>query len=247
MESDFIILSAQPKKLRPPLLKTMNPLKEKWFWGSLIVIGITLCQVQFDLIQTIPGLIQWIESLGIIGMSLFVLVYILACILLIPGSPLTVGAGAVFGFSKGLILVSVGSTLGAAAAFIVSRYLARGFIERKLKKNSRFSAMDMAITREGWKIIFLARLSPIIPFFLLNYALGLTKIRLHTYIISSWAGMIPGTVLYTYVGSIGKTILKKENSAADWLILGIGLIATVSVTILISRIAKNSIKVKDLH
>ena len=97
----------------------MNPLKEKWFWGCLIVIGIILCQVQFDLIQTIPKLIQWIESLGIIGMSLFVLVYILACILLIPGSPLTVGAGAVFGFWKGLILVSVGSTLGAAAAFLI--------------------------------------------------------------------------------------------------------------------------------
>jgi uncharacterized membrane protein YdjX (TVP38/TMEM64 family) len=225
----------------------MNPLKEKWFWGCLIVISIVLCQVQFDLIQTIPKLIQYIESLGIIGKFFFVLVYILACILLIPGSPLTIGAGATFGFWNGLILVSIGSTLGAAAAFLISRYLARGFIERKLKKNHKFSAMDMAITSEGWKIVFWARLSPIIPFFLLNYALGLTKIRLHSYIISSWAGMIPGTVLYTYVGSIGKTILKKENSAADWLILGIGLIATVSVTILISRNAKKSLTVKDQH
>ena len=225
----------------------MNPLKEKWFWGCLIVIGIILCQVQFDLIQTIPKLIQWIESLGIIGMSLFVLVYILACILLIPGSPLTVGAGAVFGFWKGLILVSVGSTLGAAAAFLISRYLTREFIERKLNKSHKFSAMDMAITREGWKIIFLARLSPIIPFFLLNYALGLTKIRLHTYIISSWAGMIPGTVLYTYIGSLGKTILTAKRSPIDWVYLGIGLIATVSVTVLISRIAKKSLTVKNQH
>ena len=245
--SDFIILSVQPKKLRPLPLKTMNPLKEKWFWGCLIVIGIIICQVQFDLIQTIPKLIQWIESLGIIGMSLFVLVYILACILLIPGSPLTVGAGAVFGFWKGLILVSIGSTLGAAAAFLISRYLTREFIERKLNKSHKFSAMDMAITREGWKIIFLARLSPIIPFFLLNYALGLTKIRLHTYIISSWAGMIPGTVLYTYIGSLGKTILTAKRSPIDWVYLGIGLIATVSVTVLISRIAKKSLTVKNQH
>ena len=245
--SDFIILSDQPKNLRPLPLKTMNPLKEKWFWGCLIVIGIIICQVQFDLIQTIPKLIQWIESLGIIGMSLFVLVYILACILLIPGSPLTVGAGAVFGFWKGLILVSIGSTLGAAAAFLISRYLTREFIERKLNKSHKFSAMDMAITREGWKIIFLARLSPIIPFFLLNYALGLTKIRLHTYIISSWAGMIPGTVLYTYIGSLGKTILTAKRSPIDWVYLGIGLIATVSVTVLISRIAKKSLTVKNQH
>ena len=219
----------------------MNPLKEKWFWGCLIVIGIILCQIQFDLIQTIPKIIQWIESLGIIGMSLFVLVYILACIFLIPGSPLTVGAGAVFGFWTGLILVSVGSTLGAVAAFLISRYLARGFIEKKIDKSHKFSAMDMAIKREGWKIIFLARLSPIIPFFLLNYALGLTKIRLRTYIISSWAGMIPGTVLYTYIGSLGKTILTTEKSLADWVILGAGLIATVSVTLIISKIAKRSL------
>ena len=219
----------------------MNPLKEKWFWGCLILIGIILCQIQFDLIQTIPKLIQWIESLGIIGMSLFVLVYILACIFLIPGSPLTVGAGAVFGFWTGLILVSVGSTLGAVAAFLISRYLARGFIEKKIDKSHKFSAMDMAIKREGWKIIFLARLSPIIPFFLLNYALGLTKIRLRTYIISSWAGMIPGTVLYTYIGSLGKTILTTEKSLADWVILGAGLIATVSVTLIISKIAKRSL------
>ena len=219
----------------------MNPLKEKWFWGCLIVIGIILCQIQFNLIQTIPKIIQWIESLGIIGMSLFVLVYILACIFLIPGSPLTVGAGAVFGFWTGLILVSVGSTLGAVAAFLISRYLARGFIEKKIDKSHKFSAMDMAIKREGWKIIFLARLSPIIPFFLLNYALGLTKIRLRTYIISSWAGMIPGTVLYTYIGSLGKTILTTENSLADWVILGAGLIATVSVTLIISKIAKRSL------
>ena len=219
----------------------MNPLKEKWFWGCLIVIGIILCQIQFDLIQTIPKIIQWIESLGIIGMSLFVLVYILACIFLIPGSPLTVGAGAVFGFWTGLILVSVGSTLGAVAAFLISRYLARGFIEKKIDKSHKFSAMDMAIKREGWKIIFLTRLSPIIPFFLLNYALGLTKIRLRTYIISSWAGMIPGTVLYTYIGSLGKTILTTENSLADWVILGAGLIATVSVTLIISKIAKRSL------
>ena len=219
----------------------MNPLKEKWFWGCLILIGIILCQIQFNLIQTIPKIIQWIESLGIIGMSLFVLVYILACIFLIPGSPLTVGAGAVFGFWTGLILVSVGSTLGAVAAFLISRYLARGFIEKKIDKSHKFSAMDMAIKREGWKIIFLARLSPIIPFFLLNYALGLTKIRLRTYIISSWAGMIPGTVLYTYIGSLGKTILTTENSLTDWVILGAGLIATVSVTLIISKIAKRSL------
>ena len=219
----------------------MNPLKEKWFWGCLIVIGIILCQIQFNLIQTIPKIIQWIESLGIIGMSLFVLVYILACIFLIPGSPLTVGAGAVFGFWTGLILVSVGSTLGSVAAFLISRYLASGFIEKKIDKSHKFSAMDMAIKREGWKIIFLARLSPIIPFFLLNYALGLTKIRLRTYIISSWAGMIPGTVLYTYIGSLGKTILTTEKSLADWVILGAGLIATVSVTLIISKIAKRSL------
>ena len=219
----------------------MNPLRNKWFWGCITLITIILCQIQFGLITKIPTLIQYIESLGKLGKCLFVLVYILACICLIPGSPLTLGAGATFGFWNGLLLVSVGSTLGATAAFLISRYLARGFIERKINKSHKFSAMDLAITREGWKIIFLARLSPIIPFFLLNYALGLTKIRLFTYIISSWAGMIPGTLAYTYLGSLGKTILTTKNSSFDWIIICIGLIATVSVTLIISKIAKRSL------
>ena len=222
----------------------MNPLKKKWFLASIAAIIIILCQFQFDLLQTTPKLIQYIESIGIIGKFLFVLIYILACALLIPGSPLTIGGGATFGFWNGLLLVSIGSTLGAAAAFLISRYLAIEFIERKLNRSHKFSAIDSAITKEGWKIVFWARLSPIIPFFLLNYALGLTKIRLHTYIISSWAGMIPGTVLYTYVGSLGKSILTAESSPADWMILGIGLIATVCVTLILSRIARKSLTPK---
>ncbi len=222
----------------------MNPLKKKWFWASIAAIIIILCQFQFDLIRTAPKLIQYIESIGIIGKFLFVLIYILACVLLIPGSPLTIGGGATFGFWNGLLLVSIGSILGAVAAFLISRYLARDFIERKLNRNHKFSTMDSAITKEGWKIVFWARLSPIIPFFLLNYALGLTKIRLHTYIISSWAGMIPGTVLYTYVGSLGKSILTAGSSPVDWIILGIGLIATVCVTLIISRIARKSLTSK---
>ncbi|MDP6859666.1 MAG: TVP38/TMEM64 family protein [Verrucomicrobiales bacterium] len=222
----------------------MNPLKKKWFWASMVAIIIIICQFQFDLIRTAPKLIQYIESIGIIGKFLFVLIYILACVLLIPGSPLTIGGGATFGFWNGLLLVSIGSILGAVAAFLIARYLARDFIERKLNRNHKFSTMDSAITKEGWKIVFWARLSPIIPFFLLNYALGLTKIRLHTYIISSWAGMIPGTVLYTYVGSLGKSILTAGSSPVDWIILGIGLIATVCVTLIISRIARKSLTSK---
>ena len=223
----------------------MNPLKKKWFWAFIGSIVIILCQFQFDLIQTVPKLIQYIESIGIIGKFLFVLVYILACILLIPGSPLTIASGATFGFWNGLLLVSIGSTLGAVAAFLISRYIAREFIERKLDHSHKFSAMDAAITKEGWKIVFWARLSPIIPFFLLNYALGLTKIRLHAYIISSWGGMIPGTVLYTYLGSLGKSIFTAESSSLDWMILGVGLIATLCVTLILSRIAKESLTTKN--
>ncbi len=223
----------------------MNPLREKWFWGCITLIAVIFCQIQFGLITKIPTLIEYIESLGNVGKCLFVLVYVLACICLIPGSPLTLGAGATFGFWNGLLLVSIGSTLGATAAFLISRYLARGFIEKKINESHKFSAMDMAISREGWKIIFLARLSPIIPFFLLNYALGLTKIRLVAYIISSWAGMIPSTVAYTYLGSLGKTILTTKNSPVNWAIICIGLIATVSVTLIISRIAKKTLALKN--
>ncbi|MEO6055962.1 MAG: VTT domain-containing protein, partial [Gemmatimonadales bacterium] len=121
----------------------------------------------------IPAFSTWVDGLGVWGPVAFVAGYAVAVVAFVPGSLLTLAAGAIFGVVKGTAFVLIAATLGASAAFLVSRYLARGFVERRLEGNERFAAIDRAIGSEGRKIVFLLRLSPVFPFNLLNYALGL--------------------------------------------------------------------------
>ena len=212
----------------------------KWvvllFFISLIVVF----QIKFEIIQNIPSIIEKTASSGPVGYLGFILIYIVSTVMMLPGSPLTFAAGALFGFWKGLILVSLSSTLGATCAFMVSRYLIRKSIEKRVLKNKKFQSIDNEINEQGWKIVILARLSPIIPFFLLNYALGITKIRFIHFIFASWIGMIPGTIVYVLMGTMGGAFINGKKSSFEWVLLGIGLIATILVTLLISKIIKKS-------
>ena len=206
------------------------------FFISLIVV----CQIKFEIIQKVPNIIEKTASSGPVGYLGFILIYIVSTVMMLPGSPLTFAAGALFGFWKGLILVSLSSTLGATCAFMVSRYLVRKSIEKRVLKNKKFQSIDNEINEQGWKIVILARLSPIIPFFLLNYALGITKIRFIHFIFASWIGMIPGTIVYVLMGTMGGAFINGKKSSFEWVLLGIGLIATILVTLLISKIIKKS-------
>ena len=206
------------------------------FFISLIVV----CQIKFEIIQKVPNVIERTASSGPVGYLGFILIYIVSTVMMLPGSPLTFTAGALFGFWKGLIFVSIGSTLGASCAFMVSRYLIRKSIEKRVLKNKKFQSIDNEIDEQGWKIVILARLSPIIPFFLLNYALGITKIRFIHFIFASWVGMIPGTTVYVLMGTMGGAFINGKKSSFEWSLLGMGLIATILVTLLISKIVKNS-------
>lgn len=179
-------------------------------------------------------------------MVAFVLLYVVACVLLVPGSVLTLGAAAVFGFWRGLLLVSLGATLGATAAFLVGRHLARGWVRRRIAGNARFEAMDRAVAREGWKIVSLTRLSPVFPFTLLNYAYGLTSVSLCDYVLASWLGMLPGTVLYVYLGSLARDVATagaggRTRAPAEWALLAVGLLATLAVTVVITRLARRAL------
>ena len=164
-----------------------------------------------------------------------------------PGSILTLAAGAIFGIARGTAIVFVGATTGAALAFLVARYLARSAIEGKVAGYPRFAAIDRAIGEQGRKIVFLLRLSPIFPFNLLNYALGLTRVRFVDYVIAS-LGMIPGTLLYVYYGQvIGDVAAPRERGrggagAGYYTVLGVGLAATIVVTTLVTRIARRALK-----
>jgi len=188
------------------------------------------------------GALAWVDGLGWIGPVVFVVLYIGATVFFIPGSALTLGAGALFGVVKGSLLVSVASTLGATAAFLVGRYLAREWVARKIAKNEKFAAIDEAVGREGWKIVGLTRLSPVFPFTLLNYAYGLTNVKLRDYFFASWIGMMPGTVMYVYLGALARLGADVQDAGSAQTVLRIvGLAATVAVTLYVTRVARKAL------
>ncbi|MBX3732486.1 MAG: TVP38/TMEM64 family protein [Verrucomicrobiae bacterium] len=186
--------------------------------------------------------LEAVQRLGPWGPVLFIGIYVVATVLFVPGSALTLGAGALFGVVWGSVYVSAGSTLGATGAFLLGRYMARDAIARRLEGDARFAAVDRAVAAEGWKIVGLTRLSPIFPFNLLNYAFGLTRVRLGPFVLASWIGMMPGTVLYVYLGSLAQAAVgTRERTPMEWALYGVGLMATVTVTVLITRIARRAL------
>ena len=194
----------------------------------------------------VPAFAQWVDGLGVWGPLVFIAGYLIATVAFIPGSLLTLAAGAIFGLGRGTLFVFVGSSLGATAAFLVARYLARGWVEQRLEAKPRFKTIDQAVAREGRKIVFLLRLSPVFPFNLLNYALGLTKVRLADYLVAC-LGMIPGTFLYVYYGkALGSLAAVAggaavERDAGYWIVLALGLVATIVVTTIVTRIARKAL------
>jgi uncharacterized membrane protein YdjX (TVP38/TMEM64 family) len=191
--------------------------------------------------------LQWIDSLGAVGALAFIGLYIIATIAFLPGSILTLGAGVVFGVVWGSVYVFIGATLGATAAFLVGRYLARSWVANKIASNTKFAAIDQAVGREGLKIVLLTRLSPIFPFNLLNYALGITGVSLKDYFIGS-VGMIPGTIMYVYIGSLAGNLAmigteaQPSNPTVQWAIRIVGLIATIAVTVYVTRVARKALE-----
>ncbi len=191
--------------------------------------------------------LQWIDSLGTAGAIAFIALYIIATVAFLPGSILTLGSGVVFGIFWGSIYVFIGATLGATAAFLVGRYLARNWVASKIAGNKKFAAIDQAVGREGLKIVLLTRLSPIFPFNLLNYAFGITGVTLKDYFIGS-VGMIPGTIMYVYIGSLAGNLARigtetqPTNPTVQWVIRIIGLIATVTVTAFVTRLARKALE-----
>ncbi len=198
--------------------------------------------------QQLVNALAWIDGLGAIAPLAFILLYIVITVAFVPASIVTLGAGVVFGVLKGSALVFVGAMLGATAAFLVGRYVARGWVASKIAGSPRFQAIDDAIAQSGRKIIFLLRLSPVFPFNLLNYSLGLSQISLKDYVIGT-VGILPGTIMYVYLGSLVGNLatLGADSSQSpeavkiQWIIRLVGLIATVAVTLYVTRIARQAL------
>jgi len=219
----------------------------KLLLGVFLVAALFVLARQFSAQDLLKNALEWVRGLGPTGPLSFLGIYVLATVLFLPGSILTLGAGVVFGLAKGSAICSVSSTLGATCAFLVGRYVARGWVETKIDRNPKFKAVDEAVAREGWKIVGLSRLSPIFPFNLLNYAYGVTKVSLRDYFFASWIGMLPGTVMYVYIGTLAGDLAtlsaggSPTTTTAQWILRVVGLAATVAVTVYVTRTARKAL------
>lgn len=189
----------------------------------------------------------FIEGYGTAGYALFILAYAGLEVLAIPAVPLTMSAGLLFGSVTGTIVVSISGTLAAAVAFLIARYFARERILKMVEGNKKFLAIDKAIGENGFKVVTLLRLSPLLPFSLGNYLYGLTSVKFLPYVLGSWLGMLPGTWAYVSAGAFGRAIIQDETEIGlggnnQLLTLGIGLLVTVVAATYVTRLAKDAVK-----
>ena len=188
---------------------------------------------------------DWAQAHPRIAWAGFILAYILAALFMVPGSILTLAAGVLFGVALGVALVSLAATLGACCAFVVGRFLARDWVESRLEAMPRFRALDRAVARRGWLIVLLARLSVVIPYNLLNYALGLTNVRFGAYLFGTLVGMLPAIFLYVYLGSVAGSLASLEQTGAPMIpqsLFVTGLIVTALLIFLIARLTARALR-----
>ena len=216
--------------------------------GLVVLVALIAAVRLLPLTAWLESFQSWVEQQGAAGYVVFILVYAAAAVLFVPGSILTIGAGVIFGLLKGFLAVSLASVLGAALAFLVARYLMRRQVEKWAEQNPRFASIDQAVGREGWKIVLLTRLSPAFPFNLLNYLYGLTKVPFWHYVLASWIGMIPGTLLYVYLGVAGRVAARAaagaQRTPQEYAFWALGLAATIAVTIYVTRLARSALRAK---
>jgi uncharacterized membrane protein YdjX (TVP38/TMEM64 family) len=217
----------------------------------VIIIALFLAMRFLPVQQWLRSFNDWVGQMGVAGIFIFIGVYAIATVLLAPGAILTIGAGFAFGLWKGFLAVSAGATLGASLAFLVARFIARDKVEAIAKRNEKFRKIDNAIGKQGAKLVFLLRLSPVIPFNLSNYFYGLTGVKFWPYVLASWLGMMPGTFLYVYIGTAGRAAVSvaaggeaMKHGWQYWTFLSVGLAATIAATIWVTKIARDALKEK---
>ena len=214
----------------------------------LVIAGALVAALWFlPVKQYLIGVLEWTKSLGAWGPVVVAAFYVVACLFFLPGSILTLGAGVLFGVPVGFLTVFIGANLGACIAFFIGRTIAREWVARKVSSSPKFAAIDEAVGKEGFKIVALLRLSPIFPFNLLNYALGLTRVSFRNYAIASLVGMLPGILMYVYFGSAARSLAevaagKVEGGMAGQIFFWVGLVATIGVALFVTRIARKSLK-----
>jgi len=210
--------------------------------SGILLLSTAAATHQEEFQTLLSSSIDWIRSLGPLGYVVFVVCYVMLEIIALPAIPFTVSAGFLFGVLPGTIVISVGSTTAAAISFLIGRYVARDWVVGFANKYQKFRAIDAAIGRDGFKIVALLRLSPLLPFSISNYLYGLTAVRFWPYVIASWIGMLPGTIAYVYAGNVGK-LLSAGNTETSSVVANPGLVALgLASTLLVGYTLTNTAK-----
>ena len=215
--------------------------------AAIVAVGLLLWWTGRSLAPRLLSIVAHIQSLGSAAPVAFILIYAFAVVALIPASLLTIAGGAVFGLIRGVVYALVGATLGSTAAFLLGRYVARRLVAKRLAAMPRFVAIERAVSARGRRIVFLLRLSPMVPFNVLNYALGLTTISVWDFIVAS-LGTIPGAFVYAYAGKVTGEALalagqaQVPKDASYYAVLLAGLVATVAATTVVTRTARRALE-----
>jgi uncharacterized membrane protein YdjX (TVP38/TMEM64 family) len=210
--------------------------------AGIVLIALLAAMRLLPLGGWIASFQAWVKELGPIGYVVYILAYMVFCVVGLPASPLTIGAGAIFGFVKGTIVVVIGATLGATLSFLLARTVMRRRIEAVTAKNAKFRALDRAITREGGRIVFLVRLAPVFPFAYINFAFGLTGVRTLTYIVATFFGIIPVTLAFVYISATAAEAATADMSTARLALNIAGGVLAVVATAFVTRVATRAIK-----
>ncbi len=187
-----------------------------------------------------------VQSAGMWGWLIFIGLYALCCLLFIPGSILTLSAGAIYGFWFGSALVLIGNGLGSLLSLLITRYFLRDWMNKKLAKYPKLRAIEKAVADDDWRLVFLTRLSPIMPFSLINYSLGLTRIPAWRFLLALELGAVPATFVYVYIGTLMGSLAQigpdlKAHRPIEWTFQGAGVVVAIGVTIYVTRLATNAI------
>jgi uncharacterized membrane protein YdjX (TVP38/TMEM64 family) len=218
---------------------------QRWGLVLVLVLGLVVLMRVLPLAAWVEGLREWAQGLGSLGLVAFGVVYVVGALLFVPGSWLTLVAGAAFGLWWGTLVVSLASTAAAAASFWIARYLARARVEELARRNPRFRAVDRAIEHGGWRVVALLRLSPAIPYSVSNYLYGLTSARFVPYLLASWIAMLPATFVYVYIGHIGHVAAESASGAKrtpqEYALIAVGILATIVLTVYLTKLARRAL------
>lgn len=215
--------------------------------AAAVLGAVAACLVFLPVPEYLVALLKWIHSLGFWGAAFLVALEVLCSLLLLPTTVVNLTAGFLFGVIWGTVTASLGSVLGAMAAFLVGRMVAQDWVDRRVASHPRFVAIDRAIGSEGLKIVILVRLCSLFPFGLTSYLFGVTRVSLGRFALGSLLGRLPATVVSAYIGSTAKTLAdlltgKVESGAEETVLLALGLVALVVAVVVLVRTARRKLQ-----